>query len=264
MAECRILLRLYLEYMEKADTLSALGKFLHRESFPSSFYGRFYAKKKYVPLLSYDEKALQTIPRLTWNDIAETPLKDRLYATGENILTKIISRESRGALWAQKREEVEKEPYGMGCKRPLLLFRHSHECTEKGLWFYGKNILPLAKEPNLDITILAAKKYEIDGIVGETSEIATLVPHLQKVYPLERIRFISVLDERFEPSLLRNIFPNAIVEYRLALPETGVIAVGKETPARDLEFSPLPHVLIQIEEGELIATKLRDTFPLIR
>ncbi len=225
---------------------------------PSSFYRNHFKKNNYSYQHLEDSSDLKKIPRLNWRDIEAVPFLERLYhGADESIFTKIIYREEKIFLWALRRKDAGREPYGVSCERPLLLFRRHHDGVEKGLWFYEHNILPLMKEPNYEIAAMTAKKYGIDAIVGETKELETFLPYLMKEYSSENIKKICIVDTQFDPNFITEHFPQAETIFKLALPETGVIAEAVVSPSKKeiVSFETVPSVIAEIIDEKLIITK---------
>jgi hypothetical protein len=228
-----------------------LGKILGA---PSSLYRDHYIRFDYRHEKKIECAAdLRGIPPISWEDLVRVPYLKRVF-TQENLFTKIVYRREKAALFGRALADLRKEPFGEVGFRPMILFERSHENTEKGLWCYERNILPAVREPNLEITALVARQYEADSFIGETAALERLLPILSTAYDLNRIKTVSVIDTRFDFERLKESLPSAEISFRLALPETGVLAV--RSPSEEGVFASVPGVILEIEEGELLVTKL--------
>lgn len=209
---------------------------------------------------------IKKIPMLTWKEIQSCHFKERSYIDGQ-ILVKIIHRYSTPFLFARSLGDIGAEDYGVIGERPLMLFEYCHEGIEKGLWIYERNILPLVREENLDITGMLVQKYRVDSILAESNMLFTFVPYLKRHYTLPAILHLTVIDHTFDAEFLRNTFSNAKLYLRLGLSETGVFGIPciHERGRKDILFHPEKNSIVEIQDSELIVTRLTEfPTPIIR
>ncbi len=244
-----------------------IEQFAHKvaDSKDSDFYYNHFTKKKgseHVP------KSLEHIPYMTFDVLTETPLERRLYKD-IRMMGKLVYRDKKVLLMTRTMEDIEKESYGVLCKRPLVLFKNRHEGIEKSIWFYEKNILPLISETNHTITSTLAAQYKIDAILGDTESIVRCTPILEKQYGVDEIQHIGIVDTYFNLSFLRTHFPHATLKCTLALPEVGTIGHMCRKSYLDVDtrpvFHPDPLSYVEIIDGEIVISRLVDLpTPIIR
>jgi len=206
---------------------------------------------------------LSRIPLLHWGDLYNCSYNKRLYKD-KKLLVKIVYNANAPLLIARTLEDIAKENYGINCKRPLVLFEYLHETFEKGAWFYENNILPLPSEHDPTLTAMLAKRYLIDGILGELTALYELIPELEEYYDLSRIATLGIITrENVNVVHLREHFPKAVFKITLGLPEVGTIAkvcpesLLEEAASHNSSFIFHSDPTCVVEPGEsLIVTRL--------
>ncbi len=218
-----------------------------RTSRASSFYKDIWKKTN-----------TDSLPITRRENLMGRKFKERLYIKN-GLFVKIIYHENIPFLLARTAKDIGEEEYGeINYERPLIFFESSHESTEKGLWHYSRDILPLLSENNLELTLIIAGRYGIDAIMGETESLSKLVGlKIESYFPPGKIKNITLVDRNFDEDLrkaLRKAFPAARYQSILALPETGSLGfVCKEKEGR---FHPVKNTLLEIIGGRLLATRL--------
>ncbi|HUY62471.1 MAG TPA: hypothetical protein VMV50_01610 [Candidatus Paceibacterota bacterium] len=206
---------------------------------------------------------LERLPPFTRAQYARAPFLTRLYRT-HGLFTKVAYHEGDPFLIGRHLDDIAGESYGDPGDRPLVAFSSLHEGIEKSLWCYSKNVLPLIADGDRDITAMLAERYEIDALLTDSAELATLLPALASRFPLNRIRHVSVIGISFNVPFIVRMFPGTALTLVLDLPETGSIAVSCPTAleADRAVFHAAPHRLIErghdltITDGRLLPTPL--------
>ncbi len=202
-----------------------------------------------------------SLPIISVEDIIKCKFDDRIY-TKDGLFVKIIYRDNVPFLLARTKKDISKEDYSeIRYERPLVTFESSHESIEKGLWHYGKNILPLMAEDNLTITLITSGRYGIDSIMGDAVSLKKLSQSGSQYFDNTKIKNVTVIDSRFDENpcnFLNGAFVNAQLQLILALPETGTLAkVCKENISGKLVFHPVENTIIEIRNDEkLVVTRL--------
>lgn len=188
------------------------------------------------------ETSFEKLPPLTRATYAQVPFLTRLYRT-HGLLTKVAYHDEKPFLIGRHLEDIASESYGSLGDRPLVAFSSVHECLEKSLWCYTKNVLPLIADVDHDITAMLAKRYEADTLLTDTATLATLLPSLARYYELANFHFVSVIDTSFNLPLLEKMFPTAELSLVLGLSETGSVAFSCPTALTEkrLVFHATPH-----------------------
>lgn len=98
-------------------------------------------------------------------------------------------------------DAIAREPFALPSERPLVMFENPHESLEKSLHCYLNGMTPLIAEKNLEVTLAAAAKYEIDALVCDSASLAKLHPFLStRRIPLSSI---SVIDSASDLEALK-------------------------------------------------------------
>ncbi len=232
----------------------------------SAFYRNHFEKHGFHPSQFQTLDDIKKIPILDWETIHATPLLERVY-TKEPYLTKIVYKEDKSFLIGRSFSDIALENYGLPCTRPLMLFAASHEGIEKGLWFFEHNILPAINEENIDLTVLIASKYEIDGILGEMELLKKFLPRLQKNgYDLSRISNTGIIDTVFDIPFLKTHFPSKNFKIILGLSESGAFARAcpQSLDNEIIVFHPNETSIIEINKTILVTRLLTLPTPIIR
>lgn len=230
----------------------------------SSLYRDHYLKHGVSPE-DVSRFPLEDIPPISWKTLRDTPLHGRVYSD-ESSIVKIVRRKGDVAFFARTLSDIEEESFGTVVNRPLVAFTSLFEGIEKSLWVYQQNRLPLIAEERLGLTLLTAKKYAIDSIVGDTHSINALLPELEREYDLSHIRHINVVDTVFCLEKITASCPKATVYMLLALPETGGIArvCPESVEGEDSVFHTLPNVLLEPGEDAFLTKLSLLPTPIIR
>lgn len=134
---------------------------------------------------------------------------------------------------------------------------------------------------NLTLSAQTASQIGIDSIETNASILYFFMPHLQKVYDLKKIRFISLGGEytsKLKFDFFKRMFPHANFDFRYGNTEAGVLGYrcGKLSENRRQFFHPVPRYYYEVVDGngsllpagkagELIVTTLKKVAtPLIR
>lgn len=200
------------------------------------------------------------LPNIGIDKIINCKFNERLYVD-KGIFVKIIYRNGIPFLMARTKNDIGNENYGeITYERPLIFFENAHESLEKSLWHYGKNILPLIGEDNIDITLMSAGRYKIDSIVGDMVSIKKLVLPGTQNTGLKNIRNITIIDSTLNHvsiGMLGGVFRDAKIQKILALPETGSFGQAcKETNNETIFHETADSMIETGDSGELIVTKL--------
>ena len=201
-----------------------------------------------------------SLPTIDVKHIIQHEFDKRLYVKN-GLFVKVVYGNDIPFLIAVTKDSIGQESYGgILCQRPLVSFENSHESIEKGLWFYGKNIMPLAAEDNLYITLMVAERYGVDSIVGDTESIKKLLSKAERYIDGKKIISIALVDFCFDADCngsLRKYFPNAKITLVFSLSETGSLGLACEEKADGQTFHPSENTLIETDEhGYLVATQL--------
>lgn len=197
----------------------------------------------------------EDLPLIGPADLFAVPLQKRRYKD-EKALVKIV-RSSAGAFlseWAL--EDIAAERYGVEGQRPLVLFADRHDAIEKSLWFYERNVLPLAAESqNLPISAFAAHRYKIDAILADEQVFGPFLAEYDRAHGPLAVPALTLLGKRFaDAAAVRARFPSA--RFVLALSEAGAFAEACPKNER-LVFHADHDSSIEMAEGEMIVTRWR-------
>lgn len=212
---------------------------------------------------------LQKIPHTSYLNLLSTSLNKRLYTkeshTGKFV--KIVRKYGSPFLIQRNLNDIQKENYGVTCRRPQVFFDDNQEAIEKCVWFYENNMLPLVGElNNLPVTAFSAKKYGIDFLLTNQDLFLKYLPFLTSDNDVSDIK-ISLLDDYFEIESILEIFPTIKnIRLVLALPETGAFAESCPEALKrgELIFHPDKNSILETR-GSLIVTKLiKMPTPIIR
>jgi phenylacetate-coenzyme A ligase PaaK-like adenylate-forming protein len=240
----------------------------------ADFYRALYAARGFVPPAHFPKSAEEwaLLPLLTKEDIAAAPLARRTFVAREDVL---FYRTSSGTTNAglvvtprnfipDRRDERERT------QRFLEFLPHhfaDRSAARAGIRQIGADVSDLAATARL------CALHEIDGIGGPISPLTALIPHLDKVYDLAKVRYVRLWGERISPvkrEVIFRAFPQALFlsDYSLSelhgagawscmeMMRAGALFVH---PRRDLVHWQLvdPHTgMPSPEEGEVVMTTL--------
>lgn len=234
----------YTPAKEKVDEFSSLLEFLLTPELP--LYHEFFDKS------AHEEKDVPSlVPHITQRDVQNIPLLKRIYTKEKYFVKKITLQDHTTLLVPRTLGDIEMQAFDFQCSRPLIMQENRDEGIELGLWFYQKNILPLLAESDIDITVMAAKKYKVDGLVCDATGLQALIasgainalPYLQKIW---------VTDCTFPADTLRIAEQTCPVSLLFTLPEIGL--VGTQIPNTSI-FDPHFHVESYILVTEEVTNK---------
>ncbi len=199
-----------------------------------------------------EAKKFEDLPTISRKDFLDVPLSQRRYKDARSLV-KIVHDEGRMFLSEWSFEDIGREPWGIPSTRPMVYLSDPHEAVEKSMWCYENNKMPLIREKDTDIAMIAASKYRIDSLITDTASLQRFLPFLKRQE--ERLLSITIIGESFDPSSLEPFGAFAqSVRLVLRLPETGAFAESSLAPA--LSFTALPGCIVDEEEGLLVVTKV--------
>lgn len=205
-------------------------------------------------------KSFESLPAVSREDFFRFPLSRRRYKEKKGV-AKVVHSNKRAFLSEWSFEDIAKEDLGdLNSHRPLIYFKDTHEVLEKCIWSYEKGALPFAREKDLGLTVTAAAKYHVDGLVVDPQGLLELSSHLSSLPGLETITIVGETFEEKSIQVGKKYVNN--VRYILARPEVG--AYAEMLRGKDLLFKGLPDTFLEGEK-ELIVTKKRELVtPVIR
>ncbi len=169
---------------------------------------------------------IEHTPPLNRRDIATYPFNDRLYLQ-KGLFVKVVRANNETFLVARTKYDISEEDFGPTLySRPLVIFDSPHESLEKGLWLYGKNLLPLIAEDNVTVTLLAASRFKIDALLCDNISLGGILREQNRYFSNDSIIQISLIDANFDAQLFSETtrhFPRAHITPILALPEAGAV-----------------------------------------
>lgn len=140
------------------------------------------------------------------------------------------------------------------------------------LYDYCLNVLGDVNNPEL--TAQLAAQLEVDGLRATSSQLYRFLPYLEKVYDLDRIKFIRAGMEYCSEQMakyLKSKFKKAFFEFSFASTETNILGTrcGELAKMAPRFFHPIPVFYYEIDSSnggsELIVTHLfKALFPVIR
>lgn len=230
-----------------------------RASTQSSFYKNHFSNN------AVDEAStFTTLPTLNWDTIIQTPYQERLYCT-EGHLAYLVKDRGETGMFARTPQDISLEQLHSKATRPLLAFTTLHTTLIWSLWYYSRNILPLAGEENDTLNALAAKRYNIDALVGDTKTIRSLTPFLEKQIALQNLAEVHVIDTTFDIPFMKKHFGMSKVQLHFARPEVGIIANTQLTDHLILSFEATETVYLESSGDDILCTHTHLLpFPLIR
>lgn len=205
------------------------------------------------------EGAFETLPILTLQQLAHTPLPKRRYVNGSGI-TKVVRRGGNTFLSEWLTTHTAQEELGPVGARTLVYMSSAHEAMEKGMWCYAHNSLPLVGEKDPLLAARTARVAQVDTVIVDSASLQKLLPHLAECAPLTHL---VVLDHVFDSRVLSAAAQYAQhVTLTLTLPETGAFA---SAPLQtDLVFTLHDACILETDERTLL-TKVRPLVtPIIR
>jgi phenylacetate-CoA ligase len=251
----------------------------------SDFYRALYASRGFLLPADtpHDQVEWSTIPLLSKEDIASTPLEKRIFVPKEDVLFYRTSTgtSNRGVVIIP-RNLVRDLPTRTAHATRMLEFLAPHHFSHFSAEHSGT--LSIAGDrSDLPATARLAARFAADGISATPTILAALIPELEKELDLANIRYLYLWGERIshtKRALLYEKFPNAYIEYDYALSELhGVGGAGCEKMIRAKEFFVHPHSdliywelvdpqtgAVVEDEGEIVITTLwaNNAFPGIR
>ncbi|MEX0652024.1 MAG: hypothetical protein WD509_00935 [Candidatus Paceibacterota bacterium] len=182
---------------------------------PASFYTEKYKHR---------EPVIDSLPTLTWKEIASSPLDDRIYTT-EKLFLKIAYRDNTPFLVGRSFTDIVRENYGnKDVVRPFITFPYRHESMEKGFWFYEHNILPLITLEDLRLSTTIAAKYDIDSFISSMESAKRFLPALSKLLPVNALKEIRIIDTSFDLNFLFSYADPSKYTLILGQPDCGALA----------------------------------------
>ncbi len=281
------------EFLELKKILKSVSKIQY-----SAFYFEKY-KKAQIDLSRIKTIAdFEKIPFLTRDEIVNTEPKERLYISDKDIVSFNLSSGTTsegdplliqmGKTKDITLEELYKRLKNLSVRKVMLLASISYCAGRISDWMLDKNLsslpLILGDINNLSISAWIAKKMQIDGLETSPSALFFFITYLKEVYPLEKIKYISMGGEYVTKQRLKFFkqhFKNAYFDFRFGGAENQVLKGWRCQYLSVLEprfFHPTQeHYYFEVvdpetglgltegEEGELVETSKEITaFPLIR
>lgn len=238
------------------------------------------------------------LPFLTRDEIVQSHPFDRLYVSQEkivsfNLSSGTTSQKSPLFVPMEKWDEIVlqqlyKKITKLSVQRVLVLANVAYSSARATNWLLDKklNHFPfiLGDINNLQLSAWIAQKMEIDGIETNPSTLFYFMPYLKELYPLEKIKYISMGGEYITKqryAFFKQYFKKAFFDFRYGGAENQVLKgwrceyLGKSEPRffhPTTEYyyfeviDPQSGMVLPLgEEGELVETsKQISAFPLIR
>ena len=253
----------------------------------SGFYKEFYRARGLAPSQGFPQtvQEWETIPLLTKEDIAAVPLERRLFVPRDNVPSyRVSSGTSNRGIVLIPRTYVRDFAYWRRFISRGMLFHKSPHLQRTAAQRAG--LVTIDADPgDLRTTAQLVALAEVDGFLGISPSVLTaLIPHLEELFDLSRIRCIELSGERVSAAkheLFRKKFPNSLLHVDYASSESA--SLGGEPceellrahsmlvhPSEDLAhielLDPTGKPVRTGEEGEVVLTLGvgNNAFPLLR
>lgn len=202
---------------------------------------------------------LNQAPVLTLEQLASTPLYNRLYQKGAGLV-KTVNQDGELFLVKRNFSDIGNDFLSLPHRtRPLVIFRNSDTSLEFALWCYGHGHLPYIGDiNNLEASLFSAEVFKCDSLVTDWFSCQ----YIEEKWPVSTLRQINIVDT---PTLnwAKKILNRPNFRLYLYLAEAGnlgEVKVKKSGPA----FYPAPGTWLEKQTNQILVTKIKITTPLVR